>query len=104
MIFELSKDGTEITRWERRRMSIKLRAKPKEVEAIEWIKNEPHIREFVKNDNLLRFPSEGRLEVWNEEEKCWINVPLRHYIIRGVKGELYPCSPEVLQRTYEIIE
>lgn len=80
--------------------SIKIRKKPIEVEAIEWNNNEPFIRRFVHDDNLLRFP-DGKLEVWNKEEQCWINVPNRHYVIRGVKGEIYPISPEILERTYE---
>ena len=26
------------------------------------------------------------------------------YIIRGVKGELYPCKPDIFEQTYEIVE
>lgn len=26
------------------------------------------------------------------------------YIIRGVKGEFYPCKPDVFEMTYEILE
>lgn len=26
------------------------------------------------------------------------------YIIRGVKGELYPCKPDIFEATYEIVE
>lgn len=26
------------------------------------------------------------------------------YIIRGVKGEFYPCKPEIFARTYNILE
>lgn len=25
------------------------------------------------------------------------------YIIRGIKGELYPCEPDIFEQTYEII-
>jgi hypothetical protein len=25
------------------------------------------------------------------------------YIIRGVNGELYPCKPDIFEKTYEII-
>lgn len=25
------------------------------------------------------------------------------YIIRGVKGEIYPCKPEIFEMTYEIV-
>lgn len=26
------------------------------------------------------------------------------YIIKGVNGELYPCKPDIFEKTYEIIE
>ena len=26
------------------------------------------------------------------------------YIIRGVMGELYPCKPDIFNKTYDIIE
>lgn len=26
------------------------------------------------------------------------------YIIRGVKGELYPCKPDIFEATYELME
>lgn len=26
------------------------------------------------------------------------------YIIRGVDGELYPCKPEIFEKTYELVE
>lgn len=40
--------------------------------------------------------------VFNPLEDQWLNVPVGHWIIRGVKGELYPCDPEVFDATYEI--
>ena len=26
------------------------------------------------------------------------------YIIKGVKGELYPCKPDIFESTYEMVE
>lgn len=26
------------------------------------------------------------------------------YIIKGVKGELYPCKPDIFKQTYEVVE
>lgn len=26
------------------------------------------------------------------------------YIIRGIKGELYPCKPDIFESTYEVVE
>ena len=83
---------------------VKLTAKPIQVEAIQWDNNEPEIREWVDDDKNLHFKDGGVLEVWNREEASWINVPPFHYIIKGLKGELSSISPEVLSRSYEIID
>lgn len=26
------------------------------------------------------------------------------YIIRGIKGEFYPCKPDIFEKTYELVE
>jgi hypothetical protein len=26
------------------------------------------------------------------------------YIIKGIKGEFYPCKPDVFEATYELVE
>lgn len=30
------------------------------------------------------------------------NVPNGYYILRGVKGEFYPCDPQIFKETYSI--
>lgn len=32
------------------------------------------------------------------------HISERDYIIQGVKGELYPCKPDVFEQTYEAVE
>lgn len=39
--------------------------------------------------------------VWNVKEKQWLNLPVGHYLIRGIAGELYPCDPEIFLQKYE---
>ena len=29
---------------------------------------------------------------------------LHDYIIKGVNGELYPCKPDIFEKTYDIVE
>jgi hypothetical protein len=77
--------------------------KPVQLEALQWLNNEAEIREFIQNDGNLRFPGGSRLEVWNQEEKSWINVPPRHYVVKGLKG-LYSMSEEVLNRQFTITD
>lgn len=32
------------------------------------------------------------------------HVSVGDYIIRGVNGELYPCKPDIFEKTYEVVE
>lgn len=34
----------------------------------------------------------------------WLQVKLGDWIIRGVKGEFYPCKPDIFEATYEPME
>ena len=29
---------------------------------------------------------------------------VKDYIIQGVQGEIYPCKPEIFEKTYELVE
>jgi hypothetical protein len=40
-------------------------------------------------------------EVYDEIHDTWVGVRKNDWIIRGVKGEFYPCDNEVFQDTYE---
>lgn len=33
-----------------------------------------------------------------------MHVSVGDYIIRGVDGELYPCKPDIFEKTYEVVE
>lgn len=50
-------------------------------------------------------------EVWRDGEDLWIGTlegahkaEKGDWIIRGVKGELYPCKPDIFELTYEPVE
>ena len=79
---------------------MKYRKKPVTIEAMQWTGTEVckvELWRFAKgkwfideNDNLIIRTLEGNLKA---------NVG--DYIIKGVKGEIYPCKPDVFERTYE---
>lgn len=46
-------------------------------------------------------PDEENVVVWNIKEKQWLNMPLGHWLIRGLGGELYPCAPDIFAASYE---
>jgi hypothetical protein len=81
------------------------RKKPVEIEAIQFIaQNIQEVYEMLGN-NLKVAPSadgevlhhfirtlEGDMELsWND------------YVIKGVKGEFYPCKPDIFELTYDKI-
>lgn len=48
------------------------------------------------------YPQEGYCEIKTLEGVMIGNVG--DYIIKGVKGEIYPCKPDIFEQTYELIE
>lgn len=46
-------------------------------------------------------PGEDGVETLEGYRPC---DPEKHYIMRGVKGELYPIEKEIFDDTYEVIE
>ena len=47
-------------------------------------------------------PSDGRLIISTPEGLHWVNPG--DWIIRGVKGEFYPCKPDIFNKTYKLSE
>ena len=82
----------------------KFRKKPVEIEAIVWNDNFDELFQFMegdknygivgKNDNILQVRTlEGIMEAQPGD-----------YIIKGVKGEFYPCKPDIFAMTYDVVE
>lgn len=79
----------------------RFRKKSVEIEAIRWLG--PYVEgghPFADEGARYRF-SDGCVEVWNDLEYDWINVPHGHWIIKGIQGEFYPCDPDVFEATYD---
>lgn len=94
-------------------MTIKLRSRVVEIEAVEYtgLVNGLISREVVdfvgsgpEGEPRLAVLLDGTAKVWNELEGQWINIPVGHYVLKGLKGEFYPCEPEALFMKYEVIE
>lgn len=79
------------------------------IEAFEWTgnngqKEEPEwIIEAIKNKKVW-FINEGTEDVKMEIETLEGNHIANRgdFIIKGVKGELYPCKPDIFKITYEL--
>jgi hypothetical protein len=79
---------------------MKFRKKPVVIEATQW---------FKMGDHLAVTP------YWTHDPECklwgWVKtlegghiVIPGDWIITGVKGECYPCKPDIFEMTYERIE
>jgi len=109
----------------------KYRKKPVVIEAVQWFKNGDHPDDACEQFHTTEsgtFTGEGHIVRYyrkpsvNGQAKCkhcgvvmhdhgWIDTleggPIvcpSDFIITGVKGEFYPCKPEIFEATYEAIQ
>ena len=77
----------------------KFRKKPIIIEAVKWIRtNTDEVEEFVgKKLQILTSPI--RLLIPTLESPHEANQG--DWIIKGIKGEFYPCKPDIFEQTYE---
>jgi hypothetical protein len=84
----------------------KYQKKPVTIEAIQYAEeNLPIIKEWLR-ENLAQLSSEER---YRTPEHHWIirtlegdmKITKGDFIIKGVKGEFYPCKPDIFYATYD---
>lgn len=81
---------------------MKYRKKPVTIEAIQWTgKNKEEIEVFVANDRNVDVYNNSIIIHTLEGD---MNASVGDYIIRGVKGEYYPCKPDIFMDTYDLVE
>ena len=71
------------------------RKKPVVIEATQWFKDGDHPAVFVGGLS-------GRPRIDTLEGPMFVNVG--DWIITGVKGEHYPCKPDIFEMTYERVQ
>lgn len=89
---------------------MKYRKKPVVIDAFRWTggpdqKEDPvWIREAIeRGDIFFRKGDQGiKMSILTLEGAMIANVG--DYIIRGIKGELYPCKPDIFEASYEKVE
>lgn len=87
-------------------ISMKYRKKPVEIEAVEWIgANHLITKTFMKGS--------GATIDYNQHPVGVIKIPTLEgvmdcmpgdFVIKGVKGEFYPCKPDIFALTYEPVQ
>lgn len=79
----------------------KYKTKPCEIEAIQWT-----------GKNIIELLDWGQGKIlWNDVDDLFIDTlegrmkaNINDYIIKGLRGEFYPCKPAVFEKKYEKIK
>ena len=92
---------------------MRYRKKPVEIEAMQWDGSIPSAQAILRwAGDAVGFRSEqhGHPEESKRSRKDWLiirtiegvmNAQPNDWIIKGVKGEFYPCKPDIFVATYE---
>lgn len=83
----------------------KYRKKPVVIEAVQW--NGDNIGEILvlSSDGgreISESPTEEELTIYTLEGNHTADIG--DWIIKGIKGELYPCKPDIFEATYEVVK
>lgn len=90
-------------------LNMKYRKKPVEIEAIQY--SETNLDEVLQwcEGNATYEPMESGINLLviqtlesNSEAKTRHAATIGDFIIKGVKGEFYPCKPDIFKLTYDI--
>lgn len=89
----------------------KFRKKPVIIEAIQWTGS--NLKDVIDFTGLH---SSANKWTWDEYEQVVkieglkiftlegkMNADINDWIIKGVKGEYYPCKPDIFEGTYEVV-
>jgi len=80
----------------------KYRKKPVEIEALQFRDNVKEIEKLIGFELIGNKNGTGKvveLMIPTLEGVMWASYG--DYIIKGIKGEFYPCKPEIFKATYE---
>jgi len=82
---------------------MKYRKKPVVIEAVEW----PgyfygDMRKFIDPSDVTVFETRGEMIINTPEGER--TVSKGDFIIKGIRGEYYPCKPDIFWATYERVE
>ena len=80
---------------------MKFRKKPVVIEAVQYDgKNSREIADFME----CQFPALDGDQLLIGTLEGVMRADINDWIIKGVKGEFYPCKPDIFEKTYEKVE
>jgi len=79
------------------------RKKPVVIEATQWFKHgdHPKVRENSPPGVSGFYGGDEKLIGWIKTLEGWYVVEPGDWVITGVKGEHYPCKPDIFEMTYD---
>lgn len=78
---------------------MKFRKKPVEIEAIQYYGMIQDVVDFIGIENTEMNKEMTKLYIKTLEGDMLVSHG--DYVIKGVKGEFYPCKPDIFELTYE---
>lgn len=89
------------------------RSKPIEIQAVQWRGNNRadveafgakiRITELLEVDEFSKAQVVNIPQVYDVLQDTWVTINFLDYIIKGTKGEFYPCNVEVFNYKYEMV-
>ncbi len=79
--------------------NMKYRKKPVVIDAVQWTgDNTEDVQSFIGDFGYVKgmYVDIGTLE-------GLMVASIGDYIIKGIKGEVYPCKPDIFEATYELV-
>ena len=85
---------------------MKYRKRPVVIEALQFVGGDVSVREISiwADGAKLNFVGIPVYEIQIKTLEGTMTANINDWIIRGVKGEYYPCKPDIFQSTYERLE
>lgn len=85
---------------------MKFRKKPVIIEAEQWLGD----NDLVEAGKVAAFLQQGKADFQVDKDTIFINTlegkmmaSKGDWIIKGVKGEFYPCKNDIFEATYELV-
>ena len=82
---------------------MKFRKKPVEIEALVWNNNFDEIFHFMDADNNRGIVGVTGDVLQVRTLEGIMDAQPGDYIIKGVKGEFYPCKPDIFAMSYDVV-
>lgn len=75
------------------------RKKPVVIEAVQWTGD--NWNELMELGCACSQTKDNKILIPTLEGEMTANIS--DYIIKGIKGEFYPCKPDIFETTYEVV-